>query len=168
MRGRIFITDNASGLGKAIGMFYAKSGDVVNIASMAGITNAQQMGIYNCSKAGVIALTETLYYESAPYNVSAHAACPAFFKTNLTDSMISSDKSIGFVNKLMESSPLTADDIAKSVCEIEQARLLTLNAAQKIDDEGNKVAKYLIAMIKIMAPNMALNVIDRAIKAMER
>ena len=94
-----------------------KSGAVVNIASMAGITNAPQMGIYNCSKAGVIALTETLYYELAPYNVSAHAVCPAFFKTNLTDSMLSSDKSIGFVNKLMESSPLTADDIAAMIAK---------------------------------------------------
>ncbi|MFY0602904.1 MAG: acyl-CoA dehydrogenase family protein [Flavobacteriaceae bacterium] len=55
-------------------------------------------------------------------------------------------------------------DIAKSQCEIEQARLLTLSAADKMDKEGNKEAKDLIAMIKIVAPNMALNVIDRAIQ----
>lgn len=55
-------------------------------------------------------------------------------------------------------------DIAKSQCEIEQARLLTLSAADKMDKQGNKEAKDIIAMIKIVAPNMALNVIDRAIQ----
>jgi acyl-CoA dehydrogenase len=56
------------------------------------------------------------------------------------------------------------EDIAKSACQIEQARLMTLKAAQKMDTEGNKAAKDLIAMIKIVAPNMALDVIDRAIQ----
>ncbi|WDE09865.1 acyl-CoA dehydrogenase family protein [Thalassomonas haliotis] len=56
------------------------------------------------------------------------------------------------------------EDIAKSACQIEQARLLTLKAAQKMDQEGNKAAKDLIAMIKIIAPNMALEVLDRAIQ----
>jgi len=56
------------------------------------------------------------------------------------------------------------EDIARSACQIEQARLLTLKAAQKMDIEGNKGAKDLIAMIKITAPNMALDVIDRAIQ----
>ena len=56
------------------------------------------------------------------------------------------------------------EDIALSACQIEQARLLTLKAAQKMDREGNKGALDLIAMIKIIAPNMALDVIDRAIQ----
>ncbi len=56
------------------------------------------------------------------------------------------------------------EDIARSACQIEQARLLTLKTAQKMDTEGNKRAKDLIAMIKIVAPNMALDVIDRAIQ----
>lgn len=55
-------------------------------------------------------------------------------------------------------------EIAKSQCEIEQARLLTLSAADKMDKAGNKEAKDLIAMIKIVAPNMALNIIDRAMQ----
>ena len=55
-------------------------------------------------------------------------------------------------------------EIATSQCEIEQARLLTLSAADKMDKLGNKEAKDLIAMIKIVAPNMALNVIDRQCK----
>jgi acyl-CoA dehydrogenase len=56
------------------------------------------------------------------------------------------------------------EDIAKSYCEIEQARLLTLKAADQMDRLGNKGAKDLIAMIKIIAPQMACTVIDRAIQ----
>lgn len=56
------------------------------------------------------------------------------------------------------------EDIAKSACQIEQARLMTLKAAEKMDTLGNKAAKDLIAMIKIVAPSMALDVIDRAIQ----
>lgn len=56
------------------------------------------------------------------------------------------------------------EDIAMSACQIEQARLMTLKAAQKMDTDGNKAAKELIAMIKIVAPNMALDVLDRAIQ----
>jgi acyl-CoA dehydrogenase len=56
------------------------------------------------------------------------------------------------------------EDIARSACQVEQARLMTLKAAQKMDVAGNKAARDLIAMIKIVAPNMALDVIDRAIQ----
>jgi acyl-CoA dehydrogenase len=54
--------------------------------------------------------------------------------------------------------------IALSRCEIEQARLLTLSAADKIDQFGIKGAMDLIAMIKIVAPQMVCNVTDRAIQ----
>ena len=56
-------------------------------------------------------------------------------------------------------------DIAKSACEIEQARLLTLACADKIDKFGAKGAKKLISMIKIAVPQMTCDVVDRAIQA---
>lgn len=68
-----------------------------------------------------------------------------------------------FGKKLAEYSSIR-QDIAKSKCEIEQARLLTLKAAYMMDTVGNKAATDIIAMIKIVAPNMLLNVVDRAMQ----
>jgi len=56
------------------------------------------------------------------------------------------------------------ESIAQMHCDIEQSRLLTLKAADKMDRYGNKVARDIIAAIKIVAPAMACRVIDQAIQ----
>jgi len=93
-----------------------RSGRIVNVASLAGLVHPAGMASYNAVKAAVVALTETLGHELASYGVRATAVCPSYFRTNLMASLRGNDEALGaVVTQLVETSPLTADDIAAAV-----------------------------------------------------
>jgi len=92
------------------------SGTFVNIASMAGLMLAPLMDSYNVSKAGVIALSETLSQELRDDGIHVSCVCPAFFQTNLASSMRSELPGVQQnVNKLMKRSNITAEDVAEDI-----------------------------------------------------
>jgi NAD(P)-dependent dehydrogenase (short-subunit alcohol dehydrogenase family) len=94
------------------------SGRIVNVASLAGLVHPAGMGSYNAAKAAVVAFTETTGHELASAGVQAHAVCPSYFRTNLVASLQGSDEALGRVMaRLVEESPLGADDIAAAALE---------------------------------------------------
>jgi NAD(P)-dependent dehydrogenase (short-subunit alcohol dehydrogenase family) len=98
-------------------------GYFINVASAAGLINAPQMSAYNASKAGVISISETLRFELKNYNIGVSVVCPAFFKTNLTESMKSTKVDLtDKVIKMMEHSGVSADNIAQHVFTSQQKR----------------------------------------------
>lgn len=104
------------------------SGHVVNIASMAGLLNAPVMANYNVAKAGVVALSETLRFELAPWGIRTTVVCPSFFQTNLHESLRTPEPGMQkTVEKLLASSELDADDVARIIRDaVARGRFLVL------------------------------------------
>lgn len=101
----------------------AGGGHLVNIASMAGLIHPPLMAAYNATKAGVVALSETLDLELASQNVAVSVVCPSFFKTNLSETLrAGSDEAAELSRKLINDSKHSADVIAERVFEGIKAR----------------------------------------------
>jgi NAD(P)-dependent dehydrogenase (short-subunit alcohol dehydrogenase family) len=105
-----------------------RSGHVVNVASLAGLLNPPTMGSYNVSKAGVVALSDTLRSELAPFGVRTTLVCPGFVRTNLAASARSSDPALGeLTTKLVTRSRLSAEEVAeKVVTAVDRGKYLVL------------------------------------------
>lgn len=104
------------------------SGHLVNTASAAGLIHPPRMSEYNAVKAGVVALSETLFHELKPYGVRVSVVCPTFFRTNLTESLRGKDEaSQKMAAKLIDRSTVSADDIAAEVLAgVEKGRHIIL------------------------------------------
>lgn len=104
------------------------SGYFINVASLAGLLKLPSMASYNATKAGVIAITETIHFELMPYGIGATALCPSFFRTNLNTSMKSSDPDMfKFVDKVFAASELNATDIAQAAYQAMLKKQLICN-----------------------------------------
>ncbi|HWD31060.1 SDR family oxidoreductase [Pseudomonas caricapapayae] len=94
-------------------MLERSKGRIINIASMAALMQGPAMSNYNVAKAGVLALSESLLIELRQQEVAVHVVCPSFFQTNLLDSFRGPTPAMkAQVGKLLESSPISAADIA--------------------------------------------------------
>lgn len=87
-------------------------GWILNVASLAGIVSAPMMGPYNVTKAGVIALSETLATELAPQDIRVTALCPSFFRTNIHKGARSTAALSARTEKLVTRSKWSAEEIA--------------------------------------------------------
>jgi NAD(P)-dependent dehydrogenase (short-subunit alcohol dehydrogenase family) len=92
------------------------SGRIVNVASLAGLVHPPGMASYNAVKAAVVALSETLAHELAPYGVGCSVVCPSYFRSNLVGAMRGSDEDVAAkVGEMVATSSLTAEEIAAEV-----------------------------------------------------
>ncbi|WP_053237663.1 SDR family NAD(P)-dependent oxidoreductase [Sandaracinus amylolyticus] len=90
-----------------------KSGWILNVASIAGVVSAPMMGPYNVTKAGVIALSETLATELATSGIKVTALCPSFFRTNIHKGSRATGMLTGRTEKLVTQSKWSAEEIAE-------------------------------------------------------
>jgi NAD(P)-dependent dehydrogenase (short-subunit alcohol dehydrogenase family) len=98
---------------------------IINTASMAAIASAPGMAAYNVTKAGMLALSETLYAELMPHNVGVTVLCPSFFATNLlTTGRFAKDDWRKLAQKAFDISKFTADDVAAQAISAMRAKRL--------------------------------------------
>jgi NAD(P)-dependent dehydrogenase (short-subunit alcohol dehydrogenase family) len=96
-------------------------GHFINVASMAGLLDVPMMSSYNATKAAVVSLSETLQHELKDSGIGVTLVCPAFFKTNLGESLRTSSPAFRHtMDKLMASGRISAEEIAEQVFQAQQ------------------------------------------------
>jgi NAD(P)-dependent dehydrogenase (short-subunit alcohol dehydrogenase family) len=100
-----------------------RSGHIVNVASLAGLVHGPGMASYNATKAGVVAISETLSFELGPWGIDVSVVCPAFFRTNLHRSFAGKDAAMQEAGvRLITEAKVDAGHIAAIVLEGIDAR----------------------------------------------
>jgi NAD(P)-dependent dehydrogenase (short-subunit alcohol dehydrogenase family) len=103
------------------------SGHVVSTASFAGLAGAPGLMTYGVSKAAVVAFSEQLRAECQGTGIDVSVICPAFFKTNLMQSTVGTDKIKHLGQKMMDRSPDSLDQVADRIfADINKRRFLII------------------------------------------
>lgn len=92
-------------------------GHLINVASIAAVAAAPRMSIYNVTKAGVRALSETLYGEYHDRGVHVSVVMPSFFETNIADDLVGGKAAQTMTKVLIQRSGLTAEEVARHALE---------------------------------------------------
>ena len=134
-------------------------GQILNIASFAGLAGAPSIMSYGVAKAGVVALSEQLRAELHGSNVSVAVACPSFFQTNLLQNWRGSARMQGVTEKMMTRGVDTLDGVAEKVfAAAERGDFLILPTR----------AEPMRWRIKRWFPNLYFRTLTRAVAAMTR
>lgn len=105
---------------------------LINTASFAALATAPSMGGYNVSKAGVLALSETLYGELQPYGIGVTVICPLFFRTNLLkDWPAGSEIERRAAEFYTDQADFTAEDVANAAVRAMQRKQLYVIMGRK-------------------------------------
>ncbi|NBC87662.1 MAG: SDR family NAD(P)-dependent oxidoreductase [Bacteroidetes bacterium] len=88
-------------------------GHLMNVASIAAVAAAPRMSIYNVTKAGVRALSETLYAELSDDGIHVSVVMPSFFRTNIDRDLVGPESARSMTQALMDKSNLSADEVAR-------------------------------------------------------
>ncbi len=92
-----------------------KSGHIINIASAAGYANPPRMTPYNMTKAAVISMSETLYYECNPLGIDISVVMPTFIRTGIMDNARGSRDAVAAGQKLLKKTKLLPDIAVKEM-----------------------------------------------------
>lgn len=134
-------------------MLRESRGYILNVASQAGLTSLPSMGSYAASKAAMVSFSETLRLELVDDNIGCSVLCPAFFKTNLDESVRSGNPAMkSVVTKLLDKATITADEVADAAFNGVQKRQHVIQS----HPEGRKASLF-----KRLFPERYLKMMDK-------
>ncbi len=136
------------------------AGHIINVASAAAFASGPGMSAYNVAKAGVRALSETLYAELKPLGIGVTVLMPTFVRTGIMDHAKHEDEfARKFVNKMMDKAPINADDVA---------RITLKKAGRKSPYVVIPRDAKLVFFMKRYFPKLYLNLSARTAATLER